>query len=227
MLIIPHPRIILKPNHTEWRNSQLNISELMDRDTRCDRRQRKTRSAIRNALLELLKDKPLESITVSELAQNADINRKTFYNNYTCIADVAEEINRRIITHIFQTLPKQITISNEIEIYHLLLSYTTALEPHKQLFRQVIDNRGASALVQHFQSRLLPYIERNLTSYHVDPAVIPYINSYIVSGLSCLLREWSTDEHLSAQQLALLGYNLTVSAIKLDNYRDIMRPDPE
>ncbi|MBQ9794006.1 MAG: hypothetical protein IJW34_03570 [Clostridia bacterium] len=47
--------------------------------TKIDRRIIKTKRAIAVALLQLLSEKPLEEITITELTLKADINRKTFY----------------------------------------------------------------------------------------------------------------------------------------------------
>ena len=47
-----------------------------------DNRVRITKMMIRNALLQLLKEKTLQTITVRELCQVADINRGTFYTHY-------------------------------------------------------------------------------------------------------------------------------------------------
>ena len=47
-----------------------------------DNRVRVTKILIRHAFLQLLKEKPLQSITVRELCQNAGINRGTFYTHY-------------------------------------------------------------------------------------------------------------------------------------------------
>ena len=44
-----------------------------------DLRQKKTLAAIRTAFLELLGKKPLEKITVKELAEKAQISKATFY----------------------------------------------------------------------------------------------------------------------------------------------------
>lgn len=201
---------------------KLTLSDFPHYDSNLERRQRKTHLAVENALLELLQEKPINSISISELSEKADINRKTFYNNYTSIEDVVEEINQHIFTHIFNSLPEKITISNEIEIYHLLLDYTTAIEPHKKLLKQIFSMDNNLIAIQKFRETILPYIKKNLLSYRVDPAVIPYINSYIVNGLTSILHEWFLDDNLTAGQVALLSYNLTISAIKLDNYKDIM-----
>lgn len=64
--------------------------------TKIDRRIIKTKKAINNALLTLLSKKSLDEISITELTQLADINRKTFYLHYTCIHDVANEIDARL-----------------------------------------------------------------------------------------------------------------------------------
>ena len=45
-----------------------------------DRRVLKTKRAIRNAFAKLMVEKDINDITVMELSETADINRKTFYN---------------------------------------------------------------------------------------------------------------------------------------------------
>ena len=54
-----------------------------------DLRQKKTLAAIRTAFLELLGKKPLEKITVKELAEKAQISKATFYLHYQDIYDLA------------------------------------------------------------------------------------------------------------------------------------------
>lgn len=49
-----------------------------------NRRVRYTKMVLRQSLLELLEEKPIEKITVSDLCSRADLNRTTFYLFY-CI----------------------------------------------------------------------------------------------------------------------------------------------
>lgn len=48
-----------------------------------DRRVRYTKKAIKDSFLELFETKPLEKISVTEICNNADINRGTFYSHYS------------------------------------------------------------------------------------------------------------------------------------------------
>ena len=57
-----------------------------------DRRVRRTKKRLREALLGLLCTKSVEDITVSELAIKADINRGTFYTHYRDAEDLLANI---------------------------------------------------------------------------------------------------------------------------------------
>jgi AcrR family transcriptional regulator len=47
-----------------------------------DRRKRKTRIAIQKACIELIQEKDFDTITISDIAERADINRATFYLHF-------------------------------------------------------------------------------------------------------------------------------------------------
>ena len=57
----------------------------------------KTRACIERALLELLETKPIEKITVAELARTAQINKGTFYLHYLDIMDLHTKLMWRTV----------------------------------------------------------------------------------------------------------------------------------
>ena len=76
-----------------------------------DNRVRITKMMIRNALLQLLKEKTLQTITVRELCQVADINRGTFYTHYRDLYDLMEQIENEL-TEEFQQMMKPLLHEN-------------------------------------------------------------------------------------------------------------------
>lgn len=58
----------------------------------------KTNAIIKSEFMELLKKKPVEKITVKELAENALINKGTFYLHYQDIYALYEEVIHDVIT---------------------------------------------------------------------------------------------------------------------------------
>jgi len=62
------------------------------KEMKMNRKTRYTRMALRDSLMELMKEKPLAKITIKELCNNADINRTTFYAHYTNQYDLLNKI---------------------------------------------------------------------------------------------------------------------------------------
>lgn len=52
----------------------------------------KTKRNIKNVMMDLLQKKPIEKITVTELASHALINKGTFYHHYSDIYDLYQEL---------------------------------------------------------------------------------------------------------------------------------------
>ena len=64
-----------------------------------DRRVRKTKARLREALVELLREKRVEEITVTELTRRADVNRGTFYCHYRDVHQMVEQLEERLRTY--------------------------------------------------------------------------------------------------------------------------------
>ena len=65
-----------------------------------DRRVRKTRLKLNESLMILIKDKNINQITVKELTDLADINRKTFYLHYKDIFDMVDNIKEQLLVEL-------------------------------------------------------------------------------------------------------------------------------
>ncbi|MEG0765593.1 MAG: TetR/AcrR family transcriptional regulator, partial [Pseudoflavonifractor sp.] len=58
-----------------------------------DQRTRMTRRLLQQALVELMREKPLRSVTVKELCARAEVNRSTFYLHYYDIYALMQELD--------------------------------------------------------------------------------------------------------------------------------------
>ena len=64
-----------------------------------------TRSALREALIDLILEKPLVSITVKDICARADINRSTFYLHFKDVTDILRTTEDEIIEHMREHTP--------------------------------------------------------------------------------------------------------------------------
>lgn len=69
-------------------------------DKKRNRNALRSKRLIRQAFVELLREKTFEKITVKELVERADINRSTFYAHYPDIMGILEEIECEIIEYV-------------------------------------------------------------------------------------------------------------------------------
>ena len=76
----------------------------MPGSSRSDRRRRKVDEAIRTAFGELLAEKGLKNVTVKELAERADIDRKTFYLRYSSIDGLVDSLLREEMRRLAEVL---------------------------------------------------------------------------------------------------------------------------
>lgn len=69
-----------------------------------DLRTQRTRKSIINAFITLRSKKPIEKITVKELAELAVINKATFYLHYEDIYDLSRQLQSEIIANIYNNI---------------------------------------------------------------------------------------------------------------------------
>lgn len=76
-----------------------------------DLRIQKTRKVLRESILALLKDRPLEKITVKDICEHAMINRMTFYKHYEDKYLLLDDAINEIKDSIMNQIPKKQTTS--------------------------------------------------------------------------------------------------------------------
>lgn len=59
-----------------------------------------TKSLLQQALVELLEEEHLSSITVTALCARADVNRSTFYAHYASLDAVLDDVETGFLSHV-------------------------------------------------------------------------------------------------------------------------------
>lgn len=65
-----------------------------------DRRVKYTRMVLSQSLLEILKERPIERVTVKEICDRADVNRTTFYVHYGSPQELLDSIRKEMYDEI-------------------------------------------------------------------------------------------------------------------------------
>lgn len=173
-------------------------------DKTADRRVLKTRRAIRNALATLLSEKDLNDITVKDLADAADINRKTFYNNYAGIHEVLDSIENEIV-NAFGAVLHEISVADAIFNPYLLFERLTDvinmdMDFYGALF---VSDRGFSLIDKTIQMLMNTITHRLVSNFDISEAAAGATLCYIVSGMLAVYRMWfKSDRATSIEEIS-------------------------
>ncbi len=156
------------------------------------------------ALISLLKKKPFEYITVSEICETAGVNRSTFYLHYETIGDLLNETARYLIDDFlsyFSNDVKAISFNlTDCELDELffvcdkyLRPYLTYIKDHKEVFGTVLLHiqtfRFEDVYKRMFQSIFNPILNR----FHYPAENRKYVMMYYLNGINAIVLEWLKD----------------------------------
>lgn len=114
-----------------------------------DLRVRRTLKAIRMALYELVLEKDYGDISITELTERAEINRKTFYLHYPSLDSLIKEVEEEIISNILEKLQSDAQNMNLTacisKFYHYLyecdeVQQKLLCDPHYYFFYEDVTN---------------------------------------------------------------------------------------
>lgn len=189
-----------------------------------DKRVERTRNAIINAFKAMIIEKEFKEITIKDLAERANINRKTFYLHYESMDDILFDLTIELSDQVFETLNQKGFFKNEFEDNFQLLveSIEETLNSDYELTKKIV-----SANSYHFFSRNIKdiikdsFIRKLKNKVSVSPYLMNIIGDYIASGVAKLLKDWFENPgDLSTTDIATLASTLIYGGIKglMENY---------
>lgn len=172
-----------------------------------DRRVRYTKMILRNCLVELLNEKPLEKITVKEICEKADVNRGTFYSHFSDQYDLYNYMVDEILENTFNCLGDFMGKDSETLISSLTGVFDYIKE-NANTVRTLINNG-----VEYSTEKRICDVVRDMyldkSEKCVDIYMINAIYSYIAAGAISIIRYWlNTDMEKSTVEMAEFSLKL-------------------
>ena len=184
--------------------------ENVEKTEKVDLRVIKTKKAIRQAFTELMSRKQLEEITVSDVAAEAMINRKTFYAHYASIYDIISEIEDEIVNSFQQMLAGKRFEDILKSPYSLFRDLNQTINNNIDLYGRLLTLTGTSNLVHKIIQMIRVQVGRTYKDeFPVEPMTLDMAVYFLLSGLLAVFTEWYNSgrtqpiEKLS-EQLSLL-----------------------
>lgn len=182
-----------------------------------DRRILKTKKAIYEALVELMQKKKLNSITVTELAAAANINRKTFYTYYSTVNDVLDEVINELIfslKDLMYAMSEDYNMLSPQTLFAFLNTIMSDVDIVRALFTSDNGNMLFNKLQKALQETLLKELIDNDIKMNIPPEQYPLISSFVAGGMIYVYYEWITNPNgTSLDEMARTLTTLIISGV--------------
>ena len=160
-------------------------------EKKIDRRVVKTKKAIKNAFARLLTEKDINDITISNIADYADVNRKTFYNYYRGVYDVVDEIENDIINRIDAALSGA-DVAGEIDNPYIVFEkLTEVINTDMDFFGVLLSMNGNVSLVTKITGLVKEKAKTALAqSTGMDERRLSTVLDFTISGMMAVYQQW-------------------------------------
>ncbi len=169
-----------------------------------DRRVLYTKMFLKEALLELMREKPIDRITPTELCRRAGINRSTFYAHYYTVRDLLESIEDELEKQFVRSLSANLQSST---VYDLLCEICETIRKQKDLFEILLSEHGDAAFLERVvgMSKSITFAEWKKSGIDLADDSCDMVFEFIVEGSLAVLRHWAqNDMKQSPQEIAKL-----------------------
>lgn len=153
-----------------------------------DARVRYTQRVIRENFIELLKEKPINRITVKEICERSEINRATFYHHYLDAFNLLEHLENEMLNNLQKTLKKE-NFSDMISFYkHVLIPMKENGEEYHVISNARGDNSFSVRIFLSCYRQIFPNLSSHLGN--LDETRQQLLFHYLAQGNSGVISYW-------------------------------------
>lgn len=186
----------------------------------------KTKQIIRAAVLDIMTRKSLADISVTEVAKKAMVNRKTFYNHYSTVNDVLEDLIQEVIDSITDKM--NFDSKSCLKIGDVLYYLARSISEYKDQLSVILKYCPEYYYNGKTQAILLRLSEVSIQNIAdiPDESILKMVSLFAASGIIAVYTRWladncNTDAEIIVEVTKKLVYGSLVQFISDEDLKKI------
>ena len=165
-----------------------------------DLRVRKTREAIHNTFKSMICEMDYDQITIKELTERAQINRKTFYLHYNSLDDLLAELQDEIAENFIK---RKVSYGSMKDIRDLIRLFFEHAANMRLLHERLMCSGSYQPVWEKINRRIMDYRrETNRGIFGLDEYAESLVFAFYGANSTLLYRQWVADgKKLSLEEL--------------------------
>ena len=172
-----------------------------------DRRIRRTKKLLKQALAQLMDEKDFKDITVKDITERADLNRGTFYLHYTDTYDILNKIEDEILKNIQNMIDQNIEKTNASDsVIPALKPIAEYIMENADICRCLINNKASVDFIEKFQNLIYDNCSDIIKRRHnvKDSKQNEFYLSFVTLGIIGMVKKWlETRPMVSAEEIVV------------------------
>ena len=172
-----------------------------------DRRIRRTKKLLKQALAQLMDEKDFKDITVKDITERADLNRGTFYLHYMDTYDILNKIEDEILKNIQNMIDQNIEKTNASDsVIPALKPIAEYIMENADICRCLINNKASVDFIEKFQNLIYDNCSDIIKRRHnvKDSKQNEFYLSFITLGIIGMVKKWlETKPMVSAEEIVV------------------------
>lgn len=176
-----------------------------------DRRVRYTKMVLKNAVVDLMQEKPIGKITVKEICEKADVNRGTFYSHYSDQFDLQKQVFDELVSGVDQIMDSSYFSANVERSGEMLTRIFGYLHDNRRIVSVML---GENCTID-LQGEILSFLKRKNLFGLLPPqsSVGEYLYAFTASGCLGVVRKWLLDGSEAAEDIARFVAMVTTQGV--------------
>lgn len=157
-----------------------------------DRRIRRTKGLMRDALIELMTEKPFSEITAKDITEKADLNRSTFYLHYDNVFGLLDEMENEVVetfAHMIEEIEVEPDKAWEYPVVEHICDY---IVKNPKLCYGLLVNSRSDRLTERLTKVMKEKGKkaRQEMGMDMEGRTADYIYQFIVCGTIAMVKHW-------------------------------------
>lgn len=144
------------------------------------------------ALLELMKEKPYDKITIKEIAKKADLDRSTFYRNFNS----KEDVLNLYLSHLAEEYINRLEKVDEIDMSKVSRTFLEFWNENIDFIRSLRKNGLSGFLLEAF-NMYLPHVHRVIGDrlpHTINEENLEFALAFNAGGMWNILMKWIDED---------------------------------
>lgn len=180
-----------------------------------DRRIIKSKKAIKKAFMSILATKDINDITIKNIADLADVDRKTVYNYYNGTYEILNEIENEMVSTINDAVASLDLEGNLDQQINIFKKITEVINENFEFYSILMKLNYDSQLIKKLISLFSEYAKKILNKFKLPNGVsVEFASTFIASGVLNTYYKWFNSERsISLDDLSNQLYILVTNSI--------------